>query len=49
MKTKYYYGKPKDNRRIFSSEPTWRENALDCAAFLVAIVFIYAVAAYWGA
>lgn len=49
MRTKYYFGKPKDNRRIFSDEPSRWEHALDCAAFAAAMVFIYAVAAYWGA
>ena len=44
MKTKYYHGKPKDNRRIFSSEPTWQQNAFDCAVFLAAIVGIYVLA-----
>lgn len=43
MKTKYYYGKPKDNRRIFADEPTWQENAVDCLAFACAIGAIFVI------
>lgn len=47
--SKYYFGKPKDDRRIFTEQPSRWEHALDCAVFLAALIFIYAVAAYWSA
>lgn len=30
-------------KRIFQNEPTWQENAVDCALFFCAILAIYAI------
>ena len=44
MKTKYYYGKPKEPRRIFSEEPSRLQNFVDCVAFLGTLVGLYVLA-----
>lgn len=31
------------SKRIFSNEPTWQENAVDCALFFCAIAGIYVI------
>ena len=33
----------KKEKRIFSNEPTWQQNAVDCAMFFCAIAAVFVV------